>query len=239
MNFVTWNMQGGTNTPYIRQVINNTGADILCLQECGDVIAQNLINRVPILNAAGATIGYTGQLQFGTTHNPDVRECVFWENPTWTQGALAIISNQPVVNFGILSAVAVAGVVPNNPRDMPWIEINHMAAATGVIRVLSIHGPPVYGAMTIANVCAWDNAQVNQLAGVGFSWAFLGDFNADPTQVGYVAPPTVGANVVRGNHATQQSGGILDYAVTNAAFNYVQQTQLCGASDHYPQVFSF
>jgi hypothetical protein len=110
-----------------------------------------------------------------------------------------------------------------------------------VVAVFSIHGPPVFGATTVAGVCAWDNAQIGQinvLAGGG-GWVCLGDFNVDPTGLAppYVAPPA--GNVVRGNHATQQGGGLLDYAVTTAGtLAYVAQGQLAGASDHYPQTFS-
>ncbi len=231
MRFATWNMQGGVNTQYINQVVQSTGANVLCLQECGS-LAQFLHAAAPILSMTGAIIGYTGNLVVGQ----GFMECVYWEN-VWIQGGLAVLSNVGVVNHGILNSVAVPGFAPPNARSMPWMTINNVGA--GVIRIFSIHSPPVFGATTIANTCAWNNAQLTQISAGGGTWACIGDFNADPTAIGFVAPPV--GNIVRGNHATQQGLGILDYAVTNAGagFTYVQQTQLAGASDHYPQVFNW
>lgn len=232
MRIATWNMQGGANTPHINQVVQATQANVLCLQECGD-LAQHLQNRQPILVPGGAIIGYTGNFVVGF----GFMECVYWEN-AWIQGGLAVLSNIGVLNFGILNAAVVPGFVPANPRNLPWMTVRN--PNTGInITIFSIHAPPVFGGTTIAQVCNWNNAQINQInAGFGGTWACVGDFNADPTVNGYIAPP-FGA-VVRGNQATQQGGGILDYAVTNApAFTYIQQTQRVGASDHYPQVFNW
>jgi hypothetical protein len=104
-----------------------------------------------------------------------------------------------------------------------------------------VHAPPVWGTVTTAQVCSWNEAQVTAVAGAaaGVLWTIAGDFNADPTAQGFVAP-TVGA-VVRGQNATQQGGGILDYSVTNAGVGYtfVAPSQLVGASDHYPQEFNW
>ena len=233
MRIATWNMLGGINTPYINQVVQDTQANVLCLQECGN-LAEHLQNRQPILAPSGAIIGYTGNFVVGQ----GFMECVYWEN-VWTQGGLAVLSNIGVLNFGILDAVAVPGFAPANPRNLPWITVRN--PTTGInITIFSIHGPPVFGGTTIANVCDWDNAQIAQINARwgGVNWACVGDFNADPTVGGYIAPAS-GA-VIHGNQATQQGGGILDYAVTNAAaFAYIQQTQLVGASDHYPQVFQW
>ena len=66
----------------------------------------------------------------------------------------------------------------------------------------------------------------------------VGDFNADPTVAAFIPPPVGG--VVRGNHATQQGGGLLDYSITNAfGYNFVAAGMLLGASDHFPQNFSY
>lgn len=233
MRIATWNMQGGTNTLYINQVVQATQANVLCLQECGD-LTQHLHNRVPILAPTGAIIGYTGNFVVGQ----GFMECVYWEN-AWIQGSLAVLSNIGVLNFGIFDVVPVPGLVPANPRNLPWMTVRNLT--TGInITIFSIHAPPVFGGTTVVDVCNWNNAQIAQisaLVGEG-GWAVVGDFNANPMVGGYIAP-AFGA-VVRGNQATQQGGGILDYAVTNAlAFAYIQQTQLVGASDHYPQVFKW
>ncbi|NET73628.1 MAG: hypothetical protein F6K62_22610, partial [Sphaerospermopsis sp. SIO1G2] len=202
MRIATWNMQGGTNTPFINQVVQSTQANILCLQECGD-LAQHLQNRQPILNPNGAIIGYTGNFVVGQ----GFMECVYWEN-VWIQGGLAVLTNVGMTNFGILNAVVVPGFQPNNPRNLPWMTVRH--PNTGInITIFSIHSPPVFDGTTIVDVCNWNNAQITQINngwGAG-SWACVGDFNADPTVAGFLQPP-VGV-VVRGNQATQQGGGIL------------------------------
>jgi len=235
MRIATWNMQGGTNTMYINQVVQATQANVLCLQECG-ALAQHLRGSAPIWGLNGAIVGYTGNFVVGQ----GFMECIYWEN-VWLQGSLAVLSNIGVITCGILNAVNnVPAFVPANVRDLPWMTVRSQAAATN-ITVFSIHAPPVFMPTTIANVCTWNNAQIAQIAPQAGAnlWACVGDFNADPNVVGYIQPPA-GSNVVRGNNATQQNGNILDYAVTNAApFQYVQQTQLAGLSDHYPQVFYF
>ncbi|WP_114815243.1 endonuclease/exonuclease/phosphatase family protein [Paraburkholderia kururiensis] len=232
MIVATWNMQGGVNTPYINQVVQQTGAHVLCLQECGN-LAEHLQGRAPILNGMGAIIGYTGNLRLGY----GFMQCVYWEN-VWAQGGLAVLSNIGINNYGILPPAPVHGFAPANPRAMPWITVRDPWNGN-VISVYSIHSPPVDGlTTTLQQTCAWNNTQLAQINAIGGTWACVGDFNADPTVPGFVAPPV--GNIVRGNRATQQSGGILDYAVTNAfGFAYQQQTQLAGASDHYPQVFTY
>ena len=46
--------------------------------------------------------------------------------------------------------------------------------------------------------------------------------------------------VVSGGQPTQQSGGILDYAVTNGPLVWVGQDEdVPSASDHYPQLFDW
>lgn len=234
MKIATWNMQGGINRTYINQVVQATQANILCLQECGD-LAPHLRNRQPIIAQSGGIIGYTGYFVVGK----GFMECAYWEN-AWTQGGLAVLSNIGVLQYGIFDVFAIHGFTPANPRNLPWMTVRNPSTGTN-ITIFSIHSPPVSRTTTMANVCNWNNAQIAQIdaiAGVGVNWACVGDFNADPTVNGYIVP-AVGA-IVRGNHATQQSGGILDYTVTNAsAFTYVQQTQLAGASDHYPQVFQW
>lgn len=231
MILATWNMQGGVNTVYLPTVIRRANANVICLQECGD-FSSHMHNLQPILNGNGATLGYTGLYR----HGEAVMECVFWENPTWVQGGVAVLTNLPISAYGILTAAAVPGFVPNNVRDLPWVTVNDPGGPA--ITVYSIHGPPVFGATTIAQTCAWDNAQITQINAAGGTWACIGDFNADPTQAGYVAPPA-GA-VVRGHRATQQGHGLLDYAVTNAAgFAYSDHEHRHGSSDHYPQVFTW
>lgn len=224
----TWNMQGGANTPYINQVVQSTQANVLCLQECG-ALAEHLTQREPIIAPTGAILGYTGIFHVGH----QTMRCVYWED-IWIQGSLAVLSNIALNAYGILGPVAIQGFAPKNPRALPWINV---ATPTGNnITIYSIHSPPVYGNATLPIVCAWNNAQINQINVLGGTWACTGDFNASSDEPAFLQPPQ--GVIVRGNKATQHGGGILDYAITNAAgLAFRQMTKLAGASDHYPQVF--
>ncbi len=229
MKIVTWNMQGGTNAGYINQVIQATEANVLCLQETG--------NMTSLLQGTAPVAGFPGSLRGNFAAGNDFFECIFWNNAAWVQGSLAVMANVHVVDCNIMAAAA-APYIPPNPRNLPWMEVtNPDTGAT--IRIFSIHSPPVWGAVTIANACAWSNAQVAAVDGAAAApWTIVGDFNADPTEAGFMAPPA-GA-VVRGARATQQSG-ILDYSITNIGVGYTYNAagELVGASDHYPQEFNW
>ncbi|MCM2387199.1 FG-GAP-like repeat-containing protein [Streptomyces albipurpureus] len=76
-------------------------------------------------------------------------------------------------------------------------------------------------------------AQQDGVAG-GYHWTVGGDFNVDPATLGNRAdfPP---ARIYRTGLATQQSGGELDYAVSDDIVNNLPVFRLAGAgSDHYP-----
>lgn len=230
MRIVTWNMCGGTNAMYINTVIQKTSADFLCLQECG-VLSQNLRDTSPIIGNDGSTIGNLGTFKAGH----DEWNCVYWEN-SWAQGGMAVMTPRNIMNPGVLTPVAVPGFVPANLRSLPYCTVQDDNNAN--ITIYSVHSPPVFNNVTIGQVCCWNNAQLNNIAALGGSWACVGDFNADPNQNGYILPPV--GTIIRGNKATQQNGGIIDYTITNVPappYNYQAQGELCGSSDHYPQVF--
>lgn len=234
MRIATWNMQGGTNTPYIKQVINDTQANIICLQECG-TLTTFLFDKSPIIGVNGSIIGYRGNFNFGN----DFMSCVYWENNDWSQGGLAILSDIEMIDFGILSAVDVPGFYPTNKRNLPWILVRDPYTNVNKI-IFTIHSPPIPD--NIVDVCRWNNAQIDNIAyfianAEINSWVCLGDFNADPTNPGY--KPSIYGRICYGSRSTQQSLSILDYAVTNSNINFVGITKLCGASDHYPQTFDF
>ncbi|AOK45545.1 hypothetical protein WT60_00760 [Burkholderia sp. MSMB617WGS] len=230
MIIATWNMLGATNAVYLNQVLQQTRANVLCLQECGTNFATLLEERAPIIGNDGAIIGYTGNFRAGA----GFMECVYWEAPQDRLG-LAVLSNIAPSARHILMPAA-AGFNPNSPRAMPWCTVTD-PQTRNAITIYSIHSPPVSRNVTLANVCTWNNAQIGQISQRGGTWACVGDFNAPPNAAGFVPPPQ-GA-VVSSNRATQQGGGILDYAITNApGFTFFQAgTQLVGASDHYPQSF--
>jgi len=228
MRIVTWNMQGNVNAVYINQLIQASNADVLCLQETGNLAHQLQQGANPIPGFPGSLRGIflAGQIPY---------ECVYWHNPGWGQGGVAVMTRLQVNNWGIMAPV-LAPYNPANPRNLPWIEVVDPHNPGPGITVYSIHSPPVWAPVTLADVLSWNNAQIGAAAVAG-NWAVVGDFNADPVAPGFVNPP-VGA-VVHGNHATQQGGGLLDYAVTNApGFVFVEADELLGASDHYPQTFT-
>ncbi|MCC8395284.1 endonuclease/exonuclease/phosphatase family protein [Paraburkholderia sp. MMS20-SJTR3] len=229
MIIATWNMRGAVNVPSINQVAQSTGANIICLQECGS-LAEHLQGRTPIVGGDGSIIGYTGNLALGY----GFMECVYWEN-VWGQGSLAVLSNLGISATGIMAPAVSDDFAPNNPRSLPWLSVTHPDLGTS-ITIYSIHSPPVFGSVTLTDTSAWNNAQIAQIAALGGTWACVGDFNADPTAIDFDGPPS--GRIRRGTRATQESGGILDYAITNAEnFNYRQETRAPSGSDHYPQVF--
>lgn len=218
MRIATWNMYGAVRMPDLVTVKNNTEANVICLQECGKL--------EPFLDG-GTNHGayWTGNLTLGR----DFMECVYWPNINPRLGT-AVLSNVTVKAAGVLHPIP-APFTPARPRSLPWMRVEYGAAQ---LTVFSIHSPPVWTA-TLADVCSWNNTQIGHVIATTHpgDWAVVGDFNADPRRFGFVPPP---AHVVRGYGATQQGGGLLDYAVTNAHLAFVPDTRGAG-SDHFPQVF--
>ncbi len=232
MRIVTWNMQGGPQAGNINDVIQTTQANVLCLQETG-----NLTN---LLNAPNPVPNFLNSLTGNFIAGNNFFQCIYWHNNNWVQGGLAVMTNVGIVDCGIMQGVNVPNVNPNNPRNLPWMTVRNPYGEEN-IQIYSIHSPPVWEQVTTADVCLWNNAQVQAVenaAQPGVSWAIVGDFNADPTNDEFIQPPF--GNVVRGNELTQQNGDILDYSITNVDNNYVYMdpVQLVGASDHYPQIFN-
>jgi endonuclease/exonuclease/phosphatase family metal-dependent hydrolase len=230
ITIATWNMQGATKVPDINTVAQSTSANVICLQECG-LLPEHLKDTVPLTGGDGSTIGCTGKFIVGH----DFMECVYWEN-AWAQGSLAVLSNITVKAYGIMAPATPSGYTPTKPRSMPWMTVED-PRTQAPITIYSIHSPAVFGAVTVRDTCEWNNAQIAQIAALGGTWACVGDFNADPTALNFQGPPA--GHIKRGTQATQQSGGILDYAITNDDdhFVYQQQTTVVSSADHFPQVF--
>ncbi|MGO9599516.1 MAG: hypothetical protein ACLP7Q_16125 [Isosphaeraceae bacterium] len=231
-------MLGLNKAESIITVLNQTEANVLCLQECGD-LGELLQGRSPLINAAGATAGHTGNFVVGR----GFYECVFWEGNTPRLG-LAILNNVGTQECGILPAAPLPAPAPafRDIRNLPWIRVAH--PALGNIYIYTIHAPPVTPPgvpgpqFTVAQVVAWVNAQIASIRALhvnGGQWVCLGDYNVDPSEF----PPVAGGpRVVHGNRATIQGGSKYDYAITNIPnFRFFAATNLCGASDHYPQAF--
>lgn len=228
MRITTWNMQGSTQQVYLGALIAQNSPDVICLQESGDM--------THLLLHANGIAGFPGSLAGMYQNGTNIYSVVFWYNNVDAnpRNSLAIMSRVTINAHGIHAPVPVPPHVyhPNNPRKMPWMTVND---GGNLITILSYHGP----SSGTANACAYNNPQVAAISAAGGTWSVAGDFNSDPTNGAFVAPPA-GA-VVRGNHATQQGGGLLDYSITNAGPGYAFSAtgNLLGASDHYPQNFIF
>jgi hypothetical protein len=226
MNITTWNLQGGTQLTYLGTLINKNNPDVICLQECGDMTGL-LTNRVPV---AGFPNSLTGIYQYGL----NIYSVVFWYNMVDAnpRNSLAVMSRITVNNLGIMVPAVGPGYNPGNPRNLPWMQVNQ---GGNLITIFSYHAPCV----VIADACSYNNAQIAAISAGGGTWAIVADFNADPRTVGFVAPPAGG--IVRNGIGTQQSGGLLDYSVTNAGagYTFVTAGSVVGASDHFPQDFNW
>lgn len=228
MRITTWNMQGSTQQVYLGVLITQNNPDVICLQECGDM--------THLLLGAAAVPGFPNSLVGIYQNGMNIYNVVFWYNniDANPRNSLAIMSRITVAAYGIRVPVAVPapGYQPGNPRNLPWMVVNE---GGNLISIHSYHGPSA----GTANAASYNNPQIAAINGFGGTWAVVGDFNADPTSGAFVAPPA-GA-VVRGNHATQQGGGLLDYSITNAGLGYTYSAtgMLLGASDHFPQDFTY
>lgn len=228
MVITTWNMRGGTQQGNLGTLINDNNPDVICLQECGNM--TGLLQNQPM--APLPIAGFPNSLSGMYKNGDNIYDVVFWYNnvnllPTCS---LAIMSRITVNAFGIFAAVPSPVYQPANPRNLPWMRVNQ---GGNLLTIYSYHAP---SAGTV-NACAYNNVQIAAISGLGGSWAVVGDFNADPTDAVFVNPPAGG--VVRGNQETQQSKGLLDYSITNAAgYAFLAAGMLVTGSDHYPQDFT-
>jgi hypothetical protein len=228
MRITTWNMQGGTQQVFLGTLISQNSPDVICLQESGDM-THILQPRTPIG-------GFPGSLEGKYVNGNNIYDVVYWynnidDNP---RNSLAVMSRITVNALGIRVPVVVPlpGYQPGNPRHLPWMTVQE---GGNLITIYSYHAPSA----GTANACSYNNPQIAAINGLGGFWAVVGDFNADPTVGAFIAPPA-GA-VVRCGNATQQSGGLLDYSITNAGAGYTfyLKGMLVGPSDHYPQNFNY
>lgn len=229
MRITTWNMQGAVNLVYLQQLITKNDPDVICLQETGD-ISFALRNTAVI---AGFANSCTGIYQFGY----NIYNVVCWYNNVDAnpRNSLAIMSRITINASGIHEPVVAPppNYNPGNPRALPWMTVNQ---GGNLITIYSYHAPSA----GTANACSYTNQQIIPINGLGGIWAIVGDFNADPNSANFLPPP-IGASV-RGNHATQHGGGLLDYSITNAGaggYQFSWSGELLAASDHFPQNFGY
>lgn len=241
---VTWNMQGGTNWPYVNQVRVATTPDVLCLQECGRPPQDNLYAQLP------NGLWYRA-VNFGTQSRPVPAQIFWWENLVSVQQSLAIISfiniAAPAASSGVQAAIAVQPN-PFNPRPVIWLDV---PINNAIWRIGCLHGPSVFNAAyaLLTNVqkaqaiSAWGAVQVTAFGAnmQNTQWACLGDYNATPANLAAMAG--AGLYISFGPDATHQAGLQIDYAVTATAnaqiFDWASYgTTVPVAADHYPQVFA-
>jgi exonuclease III len=232
MIVTTWNMQGFRNAIYLSNVAvpnNFAQPDVLCLQECGN-FGTILANDVKIFAEDGGISGMFGDWKVKRTY----MKGVFWEN-TWAQGGVAILTKLAITKYGILRPAIINGFNPRNPRFLPWVTVLD-PHTNKYVTVFSIHSPAVGQGTTEQNVQAWNMAQIQNIVQLDKDadlWLCAGDYNVPPGRSGN------GIYVVSGPKETHQSGGLLDYVITNIEnVEFIQPTSLSIAADHFPQTFS-
>lgn len=227
---VSWNMLGGGNWTYMRQMLTATDPDVLCVQECG----QAPYNFTP----TGVAGVQQALVNFGTADSPLVYEIYHWANPS-TQYSLAILTRITPTNLFLNAAPAIAGVGAGALRPILGIGVN-LAGANWTIG--NLHAPSVFSA-TGPQIVAYGQAAyagVAAAAPMGAPWACLGDWN---TSSAALLAGIAGNAAVNAPYATHQGGYAIDYLVTTnpmpAAINPVGYSTLPFAADHVPVAFQW
>lgn len=236
MNVITWNMQGATgfreskwNTDVTRLFL--AGAEIICLQECGNPPPSAVqIASPPWLAGYAIPGGINGG-------------CYLWSIGTRSRGISAMIvwlETDPVghrVNEAVvfsLGAVMPTNLmlIPNGGGGRPAIGARLRSAAGNVADFYSIHARADNGGLDGPGL-------ITGIVGVGAAaWFAAGDFNRNPnTWPGYVP---VGAVLAGHNGATTHpgSGTNLDYAFAPVGTNFAGIVSSgFVVSDHYPVAY--
>jgi endonuclease/exonuclease/phosphatase family metal-dependent hydrolase len=225
MRLAIWNMQGGNNYD---QAATLLAQDYVCLQECGTPPDNWGIALPP---GAGNGV-YTGQFQRNINHQQvQFRSTYYrWRDPTSVNPNFRC--SQLIVSRAVTITAPLVVPDPNNPNGRPVLG-REVAADCWVF---SVHSPSMgTNNAHLLQIQAQMNAVQNAVA-VAARWVVAGDFN-------YMAnnnaiDTAYGNRIVRGPHATQQGGGILDYVITGPnALTLVEWTGQAQVSDHYAQYF--
>lgn len=215
MSFVTWNMQGGTDsieskwTKYVQQLVNKF--NVVCLQEAGALPKTAVSAAPPPWATAAPPAGFNleyANWNIGTSSRPK-NVYILWGNSD---------PNGNRVNLAICSLAAPAALLyaaPGLPNGRPSLGMQFGADNVYTLHAFSGGGGDAAGLVTNIN-------------GGPAAWFALGDYNRAPTwavPAGVVCPP---------DKPTHQSGGKLDYMVKSAGPIQTGQVQQEGSwSDHF------
>ncbi|ROQ73045.1 Cytolethal distending toxin subunit B precursor [Streptomyces sp. ADI92-24] len=206
----TYNSQGAKWND-VRAVSNDN--DIVAVQEAGPDPSAYGMTLLQTYTTSGYTIN---EYQWGTRY-------VYWMSPT---GSCRV--NQATVTHSRASGLGVAP--PGRTGGRPALGVSF-----GDTMYYNVH----------AGACGTQNEALelltnirNHAATYGHLWAALGDFNRDPDSGVHAWAATNNAYVYHTGQSTQQSGGELDYMVSNLSMaNYDAIRRDGRSSDHYPIYF--
>lgn len=218
MRIVTWNLQGSSHSTEnkwnegLRPLIEQTGADAICVQECGAVPETAAPQG---RNNAGLELYTWG----GTKTRPGVWILFYPWDVNGNRCNLAVISRIPPQNPLVLYPAGLA--------HRPVIGAQYNNVFVFSIHGISPGGPDVQGLL---------NAVVAQ--GLA-SWVVAGDFNREPGTIppgAWIVCPPAGWT-----HPATAPASALDYAVVSANYGRQVQGQVLGLqmSDHLPVGFVF
>lgn len=234
MNIITWNMQGATGFRESKWVTDiprlfAAGAQVLCLQECGNLPPGGFDNdMLPWLAGPGAYNARYVTVNYGTSDRLALVNILWVEtDPNGHRVNLAIAFDPSA--FTATSAILLANPAGGNSR--PAVGLRFPVPA-GALDLYTIHAQSPGGAD--------GPGLINAIVGTGGTFFSAGDYNALPTAwagntpAGAVLCPNTGDNTHPG------SGTNLDYAFRNAARGPVTGTvwNTFVVSDHYPVAYS-
>ncbi|MFJ9844048.1 glycosyl hydrolase family 18 protein [Kitasatospora sp. NPDC101155] len=261
----TWNMQGATSrsdrdgdSKWTTGVFGRFGLarnmgenDVLVLQEAGDRPGS----AIPLPNADGITVTTEGNdlahpqaflYNRGNDREPDYRY-IYWMRsynnvPGEVNAAGAQVFERP-------GRVNLAIVTRSRPDEL--VVISRLADRLRPLLGVRFGNDVVFDVHAASgggNDAGWLVSQArNWAAARGYQWAVAGDFNQEPTdlptRLTNAGIPAAGYRIDRVHRPTQDSGGELDYLVTDQVNDQgrliaIPSGSAAGASDHRPVVFA-
>ncbi|WP_327372402.1 proprotein convertase P-domain-containing protein [Streptomyces sp. NBC_01216] len=240
----TWNMQGASSssdskwTNTVARMAaggsNYVEHDVIALQESG-----------PRTSLPGTVIDTGILTDYGSRHTYYLYEVRRWRIGTATRGTTVYVTWLDTDPTGNRNNVAF--VTHERPTNVTLVSApqadNRNMGMRPALGIQLADGSRFWSFHASSNGDNRSNDAQNMLTEIQRAsspglWAVLGDFNRRPENL--TAPP--GSQIYSSGQGTQQSGGELDYMVSNDQQNMQGWTgrRLNGAgSDHYPVEFAF
>lgn len=233
MNIITWNMQGATGFGESKwhtdlRRLFAAGADIIALQECGNLPAIAVPLAAPAwLAGPGAYNTAFVTMNFGTRSRPAYINALWVEtDPVGHRVNLAVAYNP--ASYAVINSILIANPAGGGAR--PALGLRFPVAA-GNLDVYTIHAQSPGGAD--------GPGLVTSIVATGGMFFAAGDYNALPATWAGATP--AGAVLCPNNAAVTHpsSGTNLDYAFRNAALGPITGNVMSSfiVSDHYPVAY--